>query len=178
MITNTIGKLFDFLPETNLVEEDFYNHEGIYPVFSGQTEGQGIVAYIDSYNQQEPSVTFTTYGAKAAKMCYRTGNYTIGRNCMGLRPKEESKKDINLEWFAHSFQNLFYRLRHGPIDGQRSLNKVILENITINIPIGDIQTKELKFYLKIEDTLRKIKNITSELESIYLEHGNARIHFL
>ena len=110
----------------------------------------------------------TTYGAKAAKMCYRTGNYTIGRNCMGLRPKEESKKDINLERFAHSFQNLFYRLRHGPIDGQRSLNKVILENITINIPIGDIQTKELKFYLKIEDTLRKIKNITSELESIYL----------
>jgi type I restriction enzyme S subunit len=87
-LAGKISELFDFLPETNLVEEYLYNNFGDYPVYSGQTEGQGILGYIDSYNQQLPCITFATYGVGAGKIFYREGKYTIGRNCMGLRTKK------------------------------------------------------------------------------------------
>lgn len=77
-------------------------------------------------------------------MFYRNGKYTIGRNCMGLRPKKEYVDKISLEWFAFKFQNLFYRLRIGPIDGQRSLNRLLLENVQLSIPDKDtVQLKQL-----------------------------------
>ena len=95
MISEKMCKIFNFLSETNIVEEDFYNHIGDYPVYSGQTENQGVVGKIDNYNQELPCVTFTTYGS-AGKLFYREGKYTIGRNCMGLRPNEKYINEINL----------------------------------------------------------------------------------
>lgn len=158
MIVDSIGRIFDFLPETNLVEEDFYNHKGNYPVFSGQTEDNGIVAYIDSYNQDEPCITFATYGT-AGKMYYREGKYTIGRNCMGLRPKEKFKNKIDMQWFAYRYQNLFYRLRIGDLKGQRSLNRKLLEKVQISIPDEEIQTTQLSAYQRIQSYLDKIEKL-------------------
>ena len=150
IIKDTIGNIFDFISETNLIEEDFYNNMGEYPVFSGQTEKEGIVAYIDTYNQNKPCITFTTYGQKAGKIYYREGKYTIGRNCMGLCPKEKYNDKINLRWFSYKFQNLFHRLRIGELKGQRSLNRMLLENIEISIPDIQIQKKQLATYFKVQ----------------------------
>ena len=160
MINKEIGGIFDFISETNLTEEYFYNHQGCYPVYSGQTENEGIIAQIDTYNQDSPCITFTTYGS-AGKLYYREDKYTIGRNCMGLRPKEEYKEFINLEWFIFHFQNLFYKLRIGDPKGQKSLNKLLLERAEIEIPELEVQEKQLKKYTK----LHKIKNSIEEIIS-------------
>jgi len=157
VLSDTIGNLFDFIPETNIVEEYLYNHAGDYPVYSGQTEGNGILGFIDSYNQQLPCVTFTTYGS-AGKLFYREGKYTIGRNCMGLRPKKPYADKINLKWFSFAFQNLFYKLRIGDSEGQRSLNKLLLERYPIAIPDIDIQLGQLKKNEPIDSLQRHIHN--------------------
>jgi len=161
-ISKKIGKIFDFLPETNLVEEDFYNHVGDYPVYSGQTESHGIVGKVDNYNQELPCVTFTTYG-DAGKLFYREGKYTIGRNCMGLRPNEKYINEINLKWFAFSFQNLFYRLRIGDPQGQKSLNKLLLERVLIEIPDIDVQERQLKKYEYLSSLKKYINKVINEL---------------
>ena len=164
LIIENIGNLFDFLSETNLVEEIFYNHKGEYPVYSGQTEDSSPVSYIDSYNQTEPCVTFATYGVYAGKLFYREGKYTIGRNCMGLRPKEEFKEKINLQWFAYEFQNLFYRLRIGPADGQRSLNRLLLEKVAIIIPDKEsIQNKQFRSYQSSQSLLDEVNSILNDV---------------
>lgn len=170
MIKDSIGEIFDFVPETNLTKEDLYKHKGNYPVFSGQTENRGILAFIDSYNQKEPCITFTTYGVNAGKMFYRSGRFTIGRNCMGLRLKKKYKGKINLEWFSYKYQNLFHRLRIGELEGQRSLNKTLLENVAIVIPDKSIQEKQLSAYQKAQVLLDKIEGLLKELESL-LESG-------
>jgi len=162
-LAGKIGELFDFLPETNLVEEYLYNNFGNYPVYSGQTEGQGILGYIDSYNQRLPCITFTTYGVRAGKIFYREGKYTIGRNCMGLRPKKKYWDDIDLKWFAFSFQNLFYRLRIGDPQGQRSLNKLLLERIPIVIPDINIQKRQLRKYKRLADIQKILQKTVFEL---------------
>ncbi len=159
MLSDTIGNLFDFIPETNIVEEYLYNHSGDYPVYSGQTEGNGILGFIDSYNQQLPCATFTTYGVGAGKLFYRqAGEFTIGRNCMGIRPKKKYSEDINLEWFSFAFQNLFYKLRIGESEGQRSLNKLLLKKYPIIIPDIDIQLGQLKKIKPIDSLQRQIHN--------------------
>ena len=145
MMYKEIGEIFDFITETNLTEEYFYNHQGHYPVYSGQTANEGIVAQVDTYNEESPCVTFTTYGS-AGKLYYREGKYTIGRNCMGLRIKDEYKEDISLKWFAFHFQNLFYKLRIGDPKGQKSLNKMLLERVTIEIPKLTVQERQLNKY--------------------------------
>jgi len=149
MIRKEIGKIFDFIPETNLTEESIYIRQGFYPVYSGKTEEGGIVAKINTYNQDLPCITFTTYGIGAGKLYYREGKYTIGRNCMGLRPKEEYKARINPKWFAFHFQNLFYKLRIGDPKGQRSLNKMLLERIEIEIPELKVQERQLDKYKQL-----------------------------
>jgi hypothetical protein len=166
MLTDTIGNLFDFIPETNITEEYLYNHPGEYPVYSGQTEAQGILGYIDSFNQHLPCVTFTTYGVGAGKLFYRRGKYTIGRNCMGLRPKKIYTDKINLKWFSYSFQNTFYRLRIGDTDGQRSLNKLLLERQVITIPDIEIQNRQLLQYGHLELALQRVDRLLASLQKI------------
>jgi type I restriction enzyme, S subunit len=165
IIKNKIGNFFDFISETNLTEKDFYENKGSYPVYSGQTENYGIVANIDTYKQNEPCVTFTTYGL-AGKMFYRNGKYTIGRNCMGLLPKEEFKDKINLEWFSYKFQNLFYRLRIGDVDAQRSLNQILLKNIQIKIPDIKTQERQLKLYKNLQFVLNDVENRLNKLNEL------------
>lgn len=166
MLTATIGNLFHFIPETNITEDYLYNHPGQYPVYSGQTEAQGILGYIDSFNQHLPCVTFTTYGVGAGKLFYRQGNYTIGRNCMGLRPKKIYTDTINLKWFSYSFQNTFYRLRIGDTEGQRSLNKLLLQRQVITIPDIQIQNKQLMQYVDLELALQRLNRLIVSLEKI------------
>lgn len=158
MITDKIKNIFDFIPETNLVEEFFYEHKGVFPVFSGQTENNGIVAFVDSFSQEGECVSFTTYGVGAGKLFYRNNRYTIGRNCMGLKVKEKYKNKINLKWFSFNFQNFFYRHRIGDSTGQRSVNKILIQNLEIKIPDKQIQDQQLSLYEKAFEYSQKIEH--------------------
>lgn len=166
MIVNKINSIFDFIPEMNLTEEYFYEHRGQYPVFSGQTENEGIVALIDGYNREIDCATVTTYGNNAGKLYFRNGKYTVGRNCMGIVPKEQYKDEINMKWFSFKFQNLIYRLRIGDPQGQRSLNRMLIEDIQITIPDTDVQNRQLKLYEKADLLKTKINKIYYELKLI------------
>jgi len=166
MITNKISILFDFIPETNLIEEYFYEHKGQYPVFSGQTEKEGIVAMIDSYNQEGDCATVTTYGNNAGKLYFRNGKFTIGRNCMGIIPKEQYKDKINMKWLSFRFQNLIYRLRIGDPQGQRSLNRMLIEDVEITIPDTEVQIRQLKLYQKADSLKAKLMSIYDELKLV------------
>ena len=161
MISDKIKNIFDFLSETNLTEEFFYDHQGKYPVFSGQTKNNGIIAYVDSFLHNEECVTFTTYGS-AGKLFFRKGKYTIGRNCMGLKIKKKYKDRIILKWFAFNFQNFFYKHRIGDVKGQRSLNKILIENLKIKIPEIKTQKDQLESYERVfkykENIEKKILN--------------------
>lgn len=162
MIKESIDTIFDFISEKNITEEDCYNNQGVYPVFTGQTEDNGIMAHIDGYEIDGECVTFTTYGS-AGKVNYRTGQFTIGRNCMGLKPKSEYLDKVNLRWFAYKYQNLFFRTRIGDISGQRSLNKLLLSKIIVELPDITIQNEELECYERVN---KLIQDISETRESI------------
>lgn len=175
-----IGNIFDFISEKNMVEEVCYDCQGEYPLYTGQTEDDGVMAFIDTYELEGECLTFTTYGVNAGELNYRNGRFTIGRNCMGLMLKDKYSDKVNLEWFAFKYQNLFWRTRIGDLSGQRSLNKLLLNNISVNIPDIKIQLKELASYKRAYELKHKINDIVNMisllentkvelLESIYEE---------
>jgi restriction endonuclease S subunit len=176
MIKDKLINIMDFISETNLTEEYFYSNKGKYPVYSGQTSNDGIVALIDSYKETEECVSFTSYGS-AGKLSYRKGKYSIGRNALGLKLKEEYKDKIILKWFAYKFQNVFYRRRIGDIAGQKSLNQILLKNLTIAIPSIEIQNQQLALYEKLNSLLYSISDLQSELDN-FLNHKFTELDYI
>lgn len=163
---HTIKEVFDFIPETNLIEEYFYNHNGKYPVYSGQTVDEGVVAKINTYKQEGECITFTTYGVGAGKIFLRKGKFTIGRNCMGLMPKKEFKGKINLLWFLFNIQNKFYRHTIGEKKGQRSLNRKLVENIKFVLPPKPSQDKIAEKYKRLYSIKKLIEDKIDEIDRI------------
>jgi hypothetical protein len=87
---------------------------------------------------------------------------------MGLRPKEKYINEINLKWFTFSFQNLFYRLRIGDPQGQKSLNKLLLERVLIDILDIDIQERQLKKYECLLNLKKKINKAVKNFKRIII----------
>ena len=166
MLKAIISDLFEVISEdTSLTEEYFYEHPGDFPVFSGQTQDFGIVARIDTFKQDGPCVTLTTYGS-AGTLAYREGRFTVGRNCMGLKLKKEYESQVNLRWFAYALQGLFKRLTIGESGGQTSLNKTIVERVQIELPSIEVQERQLEKYIRAQSLLDTIVTLKAELESL------------
>ena len=60
------------------------DHPGSYPVYSSQTENNGIFGYIDSYAYDHESLTWTTDGANAGSIFYHNGKKFSITNVCGL----------------------------------------------------------------------------------------------
>ena len=66
------------------------NNIGEYPVYSSQTENDGMLGKISTYAYEGEYVTWTTDGANAGTVFYRNGKFNITNVCGLLEPKDES----------------------------------------------------------------------------------------
>ena len=62
-------------------------HKGSYPVYSGQTEDNGIMGTIDTFDYDlEECVFSTTVGAKVMTPMYLSGKFSLSQNCLIMKP--------------------------------------------------------------------------------------------
>lgn len=81
---------------------------GKYAVYSGQTENNGVMGRIDSYefDTGEEGVLFsTTVGAKAMHLSHLRGKFSLSQNCMIIVP---ITKRYQIRFSYYHFQPLFY----------------------------------------------------------------------
>ena len=72
-------------------------HKGLYPVYSSQTEKEGIIGYIDSFDYDKACITWTMDGAEAGSVFLRKqGKFNMTDHCGALFVKEEYKTQIDL----------------------------------------------------------------------------------
>ncbi|WP_419574387.1 restriction endonuclease subunit S, partial [Phascolarctobacterium succinatutens] len=58
-------------------------NEGVYPVYSGQTENNGVMGKINKYDYDVDECLFTTtVGAKVMTPKYLTGKFCLSQNCL------------------------------------------------------------------------------------------------
>jgi len=79
-------------------EEEIKNNEGIYPVYSSQTYNNGELGKINNYDFEGEFITWTTDGANAGTVFYRSGKFNCTNVCGILKPRN---KNINVKFFSY-----------------------------------------------------------------------------
>src|SRR5579859_3014518 len=67
---------------------EIQDNPGQYPVYSSQTEDEGILGHINTFQFDGTYLTWTTDGANAGTVFYRQGKFNCTNVCGTLFPKE------------------------------------------------------------------------------------------
>jgi type I restriction enzyme S subunit len=75
-----------------LTKEYVADNVGDYPVFSGQTENEGLMGMIDwhEFNFATPVIFVTTVGARAMSTRIVSGKFSLSQNCALIIPRRET----------------------------------------------------------------------------------------
>ncbi len=69
-------------------QEYIGQHGGVYPVYSGQTENDGVMGLIDTYDYLVDECLFTTtVGAKVMTPKILSGKFSLSQNCLIMKQK-------------------------------------------------------------------------------------------
>ena len=77
--------------------DEIAENSGDYPVYSSQTERDGVMGSIDTYDFEGDYLTWTTDGANAGTVFRRSGKFNCTNVCGTLLPK---RKDDDLRYFV------------------------------------------------------------------------------
>ena len=86
------------------------NNIGCYPVYSGQTENNGVMGSINSYEYDfdSPVIFTTTVGAKAMTPLILKGKFNLSQNCLLMIPKKE---EVISSFFFYQLFSLFKSMK-------------------------------------------------------------------
>ncbi len=113
-------------------------NQGDYPVYSGQTENQGIMGMVNNYEYDlEESIFVTTVGAKVMTPLVLSGKFSLSQNCALFFPKSE----VLPKYFFYYLFPLFKQMKDDiPSDMQPSLRLSDLNKATALFPSPQEQT--------------------------------------
>lgn len=90
-----------YIGRGRVIGQDELVDEGKYPVFSSQTENNGCLGYIDTFDFNATLLTWTTDGANAGTLFKREGKFNCTNVCGTLKPK---KRKENLDFILYVLQ--------------------------------------------------------------------------
>jgi type I restriction enzyme S subunit len=64
---------------------------GNFPVYSSQTENNGVMGFINTYDFEGEYVTWTTDGANAGTVSYRSGKFNCTNVCGTIQPRDDEQ---------------------------------------------------------------------------------------
>lgn len=134
-------------------------HQGEYPVYSSQTRDNGKIGSINTYDFDGEYVTWTTDGAYAGTIFYRSGKFSVTNICGLIFPKD--KNILNLKFVFYWLQ---ITAKKHVKDG--SSNPKLMSNVmgNITIPIPSLETQEK--IVKILDNFTKyVTELQAELQA-------------
>jgi len=100
---------------------------GDYPVYSSQTENNGIMGCINTYDFEGEYVTWTTDGANAGTVFYRDGKFNCTNVCGTIQPKNWKQIDLKfLPYFLNLGTKFSVRL---------DINPKLMNNMMAKIPL-------------------------------------------
>lgn len=105
-----VARLFRAMKGRNaaqLTKEYCATIEGEFPVYSGQTENDGVMSSIDEFefDAGEDGYLFsTTVGAKAMSLMHLKGKFSLSQNCMVIAPISNK---VQVRFYYYHLQPLF-----------------------------------------------------------------------
>ena len=143
-------------------------HLGVFPVYSGQTENNGVMGSIDTYDYDIQKCLFTTtVGAKVMTPKILKGRFSLSQNCLIMK----KAKECCIEFFYYALLPLFdYEKSLIPSYMQPSLRIEDLKKYGFYIPNLPEQEKIAKFLdsecAKIDEVISKTKSTIEEYKKL------------
>jgi restriction endonuclease S subunit len=138
------------------------DHLGEYPVYSGKTEDEGVMARIDSFDFDygDDGVLFsTTVGAKAMTVMHLKNKFSLSQNCLIMSPIT----DMNIRYYFYTIQPAFdYAKSFIPSHMQPSFRIADFYQHMLPVPPLDEQER-IADYLDVE--CAKIDALIGEIDN-------------
>jgi type I restriction enzyme M protein len=116
-------------------KKDMELNHGPFPVFSSQTTDNGTFGYLGSYDFDGEYVTWTTDGANAGTVFYRSGKFNCTNVCGTLKAKT---KNINMHFLAKALNAVAYKYVI-QVGNPKLMNNVVAK---IKIPLPPLEIQE------------------------------------
>ncbi|WP_206537836.1 restriction endonuclease subunit S [Prochlorococcus marinus] len=161
-----------------LTKEYCSKNEGDYPVYSGQTQSDGIMAYINTFEfdaGEKGVILTTTVGAKAMSVKLIKGRFNLSQNCMVISAKDNS---CHTAYFEYCFSSIFKIEKNKiPIHMQPSFRKEDFQKIRIPIPPIKEQIQISNFLHKEVEKIKQMNESSKLLISKLIDKRFALISF-
>jgi type I restriction enzyme S subunit len=135
-------------------------NSGNYPVYSSQTANNGMIGKINSFDFDGEFISWTTDGANAGTVFYRTGKFSITNVCGLITINDEASLDykflfywLSIEAKKHVYSGM----------GNPKLMSHQVEKIPVPIPCPENPAKSLEIQQKIVTILDKFTQLTTQL---------------
>lgn len=138
----------------------FVDNAGDYPVYSSQTVNNGMIGRIDTFDFDGEYISWTTDGANAGTVFYRTGKFSITNVCGSIKINDESRLNhkylfywLSIEAKKHVYSGM----------GNPKLMSHQVEKIPVPIPYPENPKKSLEIQGEIVRILDAFTQLTAEL---------------
>lgn len=138
--------------------------DGLYPVFSSQTQNNGCLGFINTYDFDCDQLTWTTDGANAGTIFLRSGKHNCTNVCGTLQSKQDC---VNLKYSYYSLQYATQFHKRPDTNGAKIMNNEMAE-ISIAEPSSFEQSKIVDFLdhetAKIDSLIEKQQKLIELLK--------------
>ena len=137
-------------------------NQGIYPVFSSQSQNMGEMGKINTYDFDGEYVTWTTDGAYAGTVFYRIGKFNCTNVCGTLKAKSAQ---VSMKFLAYNLSTL--AKNHVSYIGNPKLMNNVMANIELSLPdITEEQTQIAAILSMIDRAIEQTEAIIAKQQRI------------
>ena len=108
-----------YIGRGRVIGQETLVEEGKYPVYSSQTENNGCLGFIDTYNFDKDLLTWTTDGVNAGTVFRRSGKFNCTNVCGTLIPK---RKNLDLNYVVYALQESAKHNKRIDTNGAKIMN--------------------------------------------------------
>lgn len=146
-----------------VIGQELLVENGTYPVYSSQTENNGCLGYIETYDFDTDLLTWTTDGANAGTVFRRSGKFNCTNVCGTLIPK---RKNLDLDYVVYALQESASHNKRIDTNGAKIMNNE-MGVIHIAFPPLSEQTAIANYLDQKTQTIDKIiNNINNQIVTL------------
>ncbi|HVU56471.1 MAG TPA: restriction endonuclease subunit S [Puia sp.] len=147
-----------YIGRGRVISQEELLHDGKYPVYSSQTENNGCLGFIATYDFDTDLLTWTTDGVNAGTVFKRSGKFSCTNVCGTLKPK---KKNLDLGYTAYALHISASHNKRIDTNGAKIMNG---EMAVIQIPFPPLHEQQ-KIASFLDAKLDTIAKITASIQA-------------
>ncbi|UYM17093.1 restriction endonuclease subunit S [Endozoicomonas euniceicola] len=157
----TIEEICDLGRGRVISQDEVKNNLGAYPVYSSQTQNNGQMGMIDTYDFDGEYVTWTTDGENAGTVFYRIGKFNCTNVCGTLKAKSEN---VNLKFLSYQLGQV--AKRYVSYIGNPKLMNGVMGKVGLILPTVEQQKKIAKILSTVDDLITRTQSLIDKYTSI------------